>query len=207
MKLKVCGMKYPENIKAVSALKPDYLGFIFYEKSVRLFEGNEMDISPEIKKVGVFVNESQEKITQKIKEFQLDIVQLHGDETPKDCEKLKQLNPEIKFWKAFSIQNEFDFKKLENYELADAFLFDTKGKNHGGNGVKFNWDILKNYNSDKEIILSGGISLEDVPLIFELQKEIPQIQTIDINSRFETQPGLKNVELVKRFYEKLKLLK
>lgn len=207
MKLKVCGMKYPENIKAISALKPNFLGFIFYEKSERLFEDKVIEISPEIQKVGVFVNESPEKITQKIQEFQLDIVQLHGDETPKDCEKLKQLNPEIKIWKAFALSEEFDFGELENYEVVDAFLLDTKGKNYGGNGVKFNWEILKNYNSEKEIILSGGISMEDVPLIFELQKEIPQIQTIDINSRFEIEPGLKNLELVKEFYEKLKILK
>lgn len=206
MKLKVCGMKYPENIKSISDLKPDFLGFIFYEKSARLFEEKAIEVSPQVQKVGVFVNESPEKITQKIQEFQLDIVQLHGDETPKDCEKLKQLNPEIKIWKAFALSEEFDFGELENYEVVDAFLLDTKGKNYGGNGVKFNWEILKNYNSDKEIILSGGISSDDVPLIFELQKEIPQIQTIDINSQFEIQPGLKDVELVKEFYEKLKLL-
>lgn len=206
MKLKVCGMKYPENIKAISALKPNFLGFIFYEKSERLFEDKVIEISPEIQKVGVFVNESPERITQKIQEFQLDVVQLHGYETSYDCENIKKLNAEIKVWKAFAINEEFDFGELKNYEMADAFLLDTKGKNYGGNGVKFNWEILKNYNSDKEIILSGGISSDDVPLIFELQKEIPQIQTIDINSQFEIQPGLKDVELVKEFYEKLKLL-
>lgn len=207
MKLKVCGMKFPENIKSISDLNPDFLGFIFYEKSVRLFEEEVIEISSEVQKVGVFVNESSEKITQKTQHFQLNVVQLHGDETPKDCEKLKQLNPEIKIWKAFALSEEFDFAKLENYEVADAFLFDTKGKNYGGNGVKFNWEILKNYNSEKKIILSGGISVEDVPLIFELQKEIPQIQIIDINSRFEVQPGLKDLELVNKFYQKLKLLK
>ena len=204
MKLKVCGMKYPENIKAVSALKPDFLGFIFYEKSARFFEGKAIEISPGIQKVGVFVNESPKKITQKIQEFQLDVVQLHGDETPEDCENIKNLNPQIKIWKAFALSEEFDFGKVEDYEVTDAFLLDTKGKNYGGNGVKFNWEILKNYNSEKGIVLSGGISQEDISLIYELQKEIPKIQTVDINSRFEIQPGLKDVELVNKFYQELK---
>lgn len=197
-------MKYPENIEAVSALKPDYLGFIFYEKSVRFFEEREINSSSEIQKVGVFVNENPEVMSQKIQKFNLDIIQLHGNETPEISEKMKQLNPNIKIWKAFSIRNDFDFEQLDKYQNVEAYLFDTKGKNYGGNGVKFNWEILKNYKSEKEIILSGGISVDDVPLIYELQKEIPQIQTIDINSRFETEPGRKDVELVNKFYQELK---
>lgn len=207
MKLKICGMKFPENIEAVSALKPDYLGFIFYEKSVRFFEEREINSSSEIQKVGVFVNENPEVMSQKIQKFNLDVVQLHGNETPEISEKMKQLNPNIKIWKAFSIGNDFDFEQLDKYQNVEAYLFDTKGKNYGGNGVKFNWEILKNYKSEKEIILSGGISVDDVPLIYELQKEIPQIQTIDVNSRFETGPGRKDVERLRVFYEKLKELR
>lgn len=207
MKLKICGMKFPENIEAVSALKPDYLGFIFYEKSVRFFEEREINSSSEIQKVGVFVNENPEVMSQKIQKFNLDVVQLHGNETPEISEKMKQLNPNIKIWKAFSIGNDFDFEQLDKYQNVEAYLFDTKGKNYGGNGVKFNWEILKNYKSEKEIILSGGISVDDVPLIYEFQKKIPQIQTIDVNSRFETGPGRKDVERLRVFYEKLKELR
>lgn len=207
MKLKICGMKFPENIEAISALNPDYLGFIFYENSPRFFEEIEIYCSSEIQKVGVFVNENPEVMSHKIQKFNLDIIQLHGNETPEISEKMKQLNPNIKIWKAFSIGNDFDFEQLDKYQNVEAYLFDTKGKNYGGNGVKFNWEILKNYKSEKEIILSGGISVDDVPLIYELQKKIPQIQTIDVNSRFETGPGRKDVERLRVFYEKLKELR
>ncbi len=207
MKLKVCGMKFPENVKAVAALDPDYLGFIFYEKSERNFEDILPEIPSGIQKAGIFVNETISTIREKINEFNLNVIQLHGTESSVYVEELKQKLPEIMIWKAFSIGEEFDFEKLKIYENADAFLLDTKGKNHGGNGVKFNWEILGNYKLDKELILSGGISADDVPLIDDLQKQIPQLKTVDINSRFEIKPGLKDVDLVKSFYEKLKLIK
>lgn len=207
MNLKICGMKFRDNLDEIVKLEPDYLGFIFYPKSPRYFNLKTYDLPENIKKVGVFVNESFAEIIRKIYTHDLNVVQIHGNESEEYCKELKDYYPGLKVWKAFAINEEFDFEQLKNYEEIDAFLFDTKGKNYGGNGVKFNWELLKNYNSNKEIILSGGISVEDVPLIFEIQKDIPQIQTIDINSRFEIEPGLKNLELVKEFYEKLKILK
>lgn len=205
--LKVCGMKYRENIEAVSALQPDYLGFIFFEKSKRNFEGNPIEISANIKKVGVFVNETIPNIEEKSHLHSLDVIQLHGDESSGFCGELKEKLPEIKIWKAFSVDKDFEFEKLKNYSCADAFLFDTKGENPGGNGIKFDWEILENYHLDIPIILSGGISIDDVETIRNLKNQIPQIEIIDINSKFEIEPGLKNIERIKNFYEKLKLIR
>ncbi len=199
MKIKVCGMKFTKNIKMVSDLHPDYLGFIFYGKSIRNFDQIMPEIPSNIQKVGVFVNESLSKIKEKVKEFNLQVVQLHGTESSVYVEELKQKLPKIIIWKAFSIGNEFDFNALNKYKYADAYLFDTKGKDHGGNGIQFDWRILENYKMEKNIILSGGISAEDVIKIKEITLKVPQIEVIDINSRFETEPGLKNVDLLRNF--------
>lgn len=207
MKIKVCGMKFLENIQAISDLEPDYLGFIFYEKSERNFDKLMPEIPSSIHKVGVFVNESISKIKEKVNEFNLNIVQLHGTESSVYLEELKKKLPEIIIWKVFSIGDEFDFNALKMYENADAFLLDTKGKNHGGNGFQFDWKILENYKMEKNIILSGGISAEDVLKIKALKSKIPQIEIVDINSRFETEPGRKNVELIKKFMNELKIEK
>ncbi len=191
MKLKICGMKHPENILEVSQLLPDYLGFIFYEKSLRNFEGEIPEIPNSIKKVGVFVNETEDTIISKIKKYNLDLVQLHGNESPEFCRNLKFQN--IELIKVFSVDDNFDINVLEKYEIVcDYFLFDTKGKLHGGNGYTFNWDILKNYKSKKPIFLSGGIGLEEIEKIKKLN--LP-LFAIDVNSKFEIEPGLKNVNL------------
>jgi phosphoribosylanthranilate isomerase len=199
-KLKICGMKYPNNILEVSQLLPDYLGFIFYEKSSRFFEGEIPEIPKSIKKVGVFVDATLEEIISKIEKYNLNAVQLHGKEDALFCEKLKKENIEI--IKVFSVLDEFDFDLLKPFEpYCDYFLFDTKGKLHGGNGVTFNWQILEKYNSKKPFFLSGGIGIEEIEKIVKsLQcndstKNLP-IFAIDVNSKFEIEPGLKNTKLL-----------
>ncbi len=207
MKIKICGMKYPENIHGISALNPDYMGFIFYRKSSRFYDAEKVDLPSDIQKVGVFVNEMISEIQNTIQKYNLDVVQFHGDESPEFCENFKNINPETKVWKAFQIDENSDFEILKSYDSVDKFLFDTKDRNYGGNGIKFNWNLLKKYDLEKDVILSGGISEEDVPSIFEIYKEIPQIKLVDINSRFETKPGWKDVEKVEKFYEQLKLIR
>jgi len=192
-------MKYLENIKETAELLPDYLGFIFYEKSPRFFNGKLPELPKSIQKVGVFVNAAMNDILKKIKEYNLQIVQLHGNETPEVCEVLKIINIEV--IKVFSVADDFDFETLAPYEsVCDYYLFDTKGENPGGNGTTFNWEILKNYPSKKPFFLSGGIGLEEINKIKQL--DLP-IHALDVNSKFETEPGLKNTQLLKELQNEL----
>jgi len=192
------------NIAEVAALQPDYLGFIFYEKSPRYFEGEIPSLSPGIKKVGVFVDEKISKVIDLCKKYSLDVIQLHGDETKEYILDLQGyltlLYPDVLVWKAFSVDEEFDFSEIKIFEnKVDAFLFDTKGKEKGGNGYTFNWEILKNYPSKKPFILSGGIGLEEVDPLREILKTDLPIHAIDVNSKFETAPGLKDAVLLQGF--------
>ncbi|MFH7017653.1 phosphoribosylanthranilate isomerase [Flavobacterium sp. FlaQc-47] len=205
MKLKICGMKYPENIIEVGALLPDYMGFIFYEKSARYFNGTIPELIKTIKKVGVFVNESVENIIGKINKHNLQAVQLHGEESVVFCEELKnKIDNKIEIIKVFSVGDDFNFDLLKPFEdVCDYFLFDTKGKLPGGNGTTFDWKILKNYTSDKPFFLSGGIGLEEIAAIKNLK--LP-VYAIDVNSRFEIEPGLKNKNLLTNFKRKLEIV-
>lgn len=204
MKLKVCGLKHERNIKELMQLPIDYMGFIFYKKSLRFVEEQlSFDfirtIPKHIKKTGVFVNENSYSIFDKIAHYDLDMIQLHGNETPELCAELK---PYIKVMKAFQIQDDFDFKQLENYlSVVDYFLFDSSSESYGGSGKAFNWHLLKNYNYNIPFFLSGGINEEHIEEIKQLH--IPQLIAIDINSKFETEPGLKNTEHLKQFILKL----
>ena len=200
MKLKICGMKYQANIQEVAALQPDYLGFIFYEKSPRFCNDELPEIPNTIAKVGVFVNAPLSEILNKIKAYNLQLVQLHGEESPEICEVLRLIN--IKVIKTFSIDDVFDFETLRPYEpVCDYFLFDTKGKHYGGNGTTFNWEILKKYPSQKPFFLSGGIGLEEISKLKQLN--LP-IYAVDVNSKFETEPGLKNSNACKKIIQILK---
>ena len=200
MKLKVCGMKYRDNILKVAALKPDYMGFIFYEKSLR-FMCEDIPVLPnDIKKVGVFVDASIEKIKEMREKFNLNAVQLHGHESPEFCQKLR--NEHIEIIKVFSVENEFDFSKLKVSEPhVSYFLFDTKGPNPGGNGYSFDWTILQNYNSNTPYFLSGGIGINDVDNVLSFfQKQASQYcVALDVNSRFESEPGVKKIEELRKF--------
>lgn len=208
LKLKICGMKH--NVAEIATLKPDYLGFIFYDNSPRNYEGPTIDLPTEIQKVGVFVNASMETIIRKLKDYKLDVIQLHGDETALFTEQLRKSLDQLgfhktKLWKVFSVGDAFDFKRLAPYEAhVSAFLFDTKGVHRGGNGIPFNWDILQNYPSKKAFILSGGIGPEHTSLLNKLirQDNLP-IMAIDINSKFESEPGRKNVVALKKFMHEL----
>ncbi len=193
------------NLLEVTALQPDYVGFIFYEGSPRNFEGDIPLLPSEVKKVGVFVNATISEILSKAKQFQLDVIQLHGDETHSFCEELansEEISCEI--WKVFGIKDTFDFSVLKEYEPhVSAFLFDTKGKEKGGNGYTFNWSVLKKYPSEKPFVLSGGIGLDEVEQLLEILKTDLPIFTIDVNSKFEDKPGLKNTKQLQQFINKL----
>ena len=208
MKLKICGMKYQENIIEVATLQPDYFGFIFYEKSSRLFNGSIPALPDSIKKVGVFVNATVEDICNKIKKYHLQVIQLHGEESPEFCSGLRQLSnyERVEIIKVFSLDKDFNFDLLEPYEMdCDYYLFDTKGKLPGGNGFKFDWEILKNYSYTKPYFLSGGIGLDEIDNIYEFLR-IPASQycyAIDVNSQFEIEAGLKDFEKLKSFVTEL----
>ncbi|WP_420551423.1 phosphoribosylanthranilate isomerase [Tenacibaculum aiptasiae] len=200
MKLKVCGMKYVENIQQVAGLQPDYLGFIFYDKSKRNFEGIIPQLPKGIKKTGVFVNEYLEIVISLVEEYKLEAVQLHGDESVTYIESLKEHLPKVELIKVFGIKDEFDFEILKPYEaVVDYFLFDTKGKERGGNGVTFDWSVLKNYNSTKPFFLSGGIGLEEIKEVQNIIKTDLPIYALDVNSKFEKEAGLKSVKKIKKF--------
>ena len=225
MKLKVCGMKYVKNIQEVADLQPDYLGFIFYEKSKRNFEGIIPELPKSIKKTGVFVNELPEIVISLVEEYALDAIQLHGDEPVAYISKLKQQLAErrtlfleentqikkkknrhvvsdkpIEIIKVFGIKDEFNFEILQPYlEFVDYFLFDTKGKERGGNGVSFDWSILAQYPFKKPFFLSGGIGLENLKEVQKIMNSNLPIYALDINSKVEITPGLKNIEEVKIF--------
>lgn len=207
VQIKICGMKYPENILEVGSLLPDYMGFIFWEKSARYFEGVIPKIPKSIKKTGVFVDETVEEIVNKIQKHDLQAVQLHGKESVEFCLNLKnEIQNHIEIIKVFSIIDTFDFTELEPFELVcDFFLFDTKGKLPGGNGTTFDWNVLADYTSQKRFFLSGGIGLEELEKVKQIIKLNLPIHAIDLNSKFEIEPGLKNKNTVSEFQQKLKL--
>ena len=197
-------MKFTENIEQVSGLYPDYMGFIFYEKSKRNFEGVIPKLPKSIKKTGVFVNEYPEIVISLVEEYQLEAIQLHGDETVTYIKQLKTHLPSIEIIKVFGVKDEFNFDVLTPFlPLVDYFLFDTKGKERGGNGVQFDWSVLEAYPYEKPFFLSGGIGLKDVLAIQKIIDSNVPIYALDINSKFEIEPGLKNINEVKTFKNKL----
>ena len=187
-------MKY--NPEAVAALQPHYLGFIFWEPSSRFFNGAIPALPKEIKKIGVFVDATIAHVITTIEKYKLDGVQLHGNEIPEYCLQLKTIHA-VEIIKVFSIKDEFDFSLLTPFEdVCDYFLFDTKGKLPGGNGYTFNWSVLANYPSTKPYFLSGGIGLENREQIsvFLKKPESKYCHAIDVNSSFESKPGLKKID-------------
>ncbi|MEJ8802411.1 phosphoribosylanthranilate isomerase [Pontibacter sp. H249] len=202
MKIKVCGMRDPDNIRQVAALQPDYMGFIFYENSKRYAEGYIMpelleELPLSIKKTGVFVNAGTENIQAIIEKYKLDAVQLHGRETPKQCAEMQEFGVEV--IKVFSVDDKFVFENTLLYEsCADYFLFDTRGNEYGGNGFPFDWELLSGYLSPKPYFLSGGLNLDNIK---HLEKVRPKPYAIDVNSGFEQEPGLKKVEDLKKLFD------
>jgi phosphoribosylanthranilate isomerase len=201
MLIKVCGMRQPDNIRALQSLPVHFMGLIFHEKSPRNVTkkipvpllNKEM-----IPRIGVFVDKPIDFIAQKISDYRLAGVQLHGKETPQFCEKLRNKFPEIYVFKAFSVDKEFDFSVTKPYEnIANFLIFDTKGENAGGNGVSFDWTLLKKYEGSVPFFLSGGIREADAAPILYLA--FPYLVGVDINSRFETEPAFKDMEKINNF--------
>ena len=227
MKLKVCGMMQGENIQEVATLNPDYMGFIFYEASKRNFEGIIPELPESIKKTGVFVNEYPEILISLVEEYQLDAIQLHGDESvayvtnlqlqlaarralfieenkhqKKKKNKHKISKEKVEIIKVFGVKDRFNFEVLRPYlDVVEYFLFDTKGKERGGNGVQFDWTILESYPFEKPFFLSGGIGLESVEMLQEfLKKPVSKCCiALDINSKFESRPVIKKVAQIAKF--------
>ncbi|QMU29244.1 phosphoribosylanthranilate isomerase [Adhaeribacter radiodurans] len=200
LQVKVCGMREPENINELVTLQPDLIGFIFYSKSSR-FAGEKLQakalkqLPATVQKVGVFVNELLTTILATAEKFELQAVQLHGNETPTLCAKVRQSG--LLVLKAFALSDDFDFTVLEAYEgTCNYYLFDTKGPQYGGNGQTFNWEVLNNYCFQTPFFLSGGLDLDHAPAI--KAGRWPLLRGIDINSRFELEPGLKDISKVKQ---------
>ncbi len=199
MIVKVCGMRDAENIRQLEALGIDWMGMIFWPKSKRYVSTPPVYLPQHVRKVGVFVDASLDAIRQHVEDYQLDIIQLHGQESP---ETLKNLKP-LTLIKAFNIATPEDLQKTEPYEgLADYFLFDTKGKSVGGNGEKFDWSVLASYQGETPFLLSGGIGSEDAQDVKTFHH--PKCIGIDLNSRFETEPGLKDITKLKQFLEAIR---
>ncbi len=204
MKIKVCGMKYPENISQIVALKPDFMGFIFYPKSPRYAEPLDVDfmlsIPRSVLKIGVFVNEELDDMLEVVKKYNLNGVQLHGSESEDLCYTFKSAG--LLTLKAFSIAEEADFDKTEDYEgTCDLYVFDTKTPAHGGSGKKFDWSILSAYQGNTPFLLSGGIGPDDAEAIKVIDH--PMLRGVDLNSRFEIEPGRKDASRLEEFLKSL----
>jgi phosphoribosylanthranilate isomerase len=201
LKLKICGMRDPENIREVIRYVPDYLGFIFYIGSPR-YVGDHIEqirkvpIPADIKKVGVFVNEYCSKILQMREKLHFDMVQLHGNEAYTLCEKLK--NEDLVVIKVFSVGEEFDFSQMEPYiDYVDYFLFDTKGQYYGGNSMAFNWSLIDQYPFKVPFFLGGGVGPDNIQEIRSIRN--PYIHAVDANSKLELSPALKDISKVEIF--------
>ena len=199
MIVKVCGMRDADNIRAVDGLPVDMMGFIFYPKSSRYVSERPEYLPQKCKRVGVFVDATLEGIRQHIADYSLDIIQLHGHESTDFIRSLRSLcGDSIAIIKAFNIATAADLEATAPYEgLVDYFLFDTKGPSVGGNGEKFDWSILDAYNGDAPFLLSGGIGPDDAERIKSFHH--PKCIGIDLNSRFEIEPGIKDIIKLKTF--------
>ncbi len=229
MIIKVCGMRDADNIREVSELDIDMMGFIFWKDSPRFVRmisshagiipdyseerlnknsGKVVDDQHRIKRVGVFVDDMPQTIVTRIYNYELDYVQLHGEESRIMIDNLRRtLEPDIrtgvKIIKTISVSSAEDIEKTMEYEgCVDLFLFDTKCPTMGGSGDKFDWSVLSAYKGNVPFLLSGGIGMDDVDKIKSFQH--PQFAGVDVNSCFETEPGVKDVEKLRLFVEKLR---
>lgn len=198
----------PGNVREVAETGPDFMGFIFYPGSKRYIgefpdKSLLLQVTPGVQKTGVFVNENIEKVLKVARQFMLEVIQLHGRETVDYCSIVRSSG--YKVIKTFGVNSDFDFNELYPYlKTCDYFLFDSKTEKHGGTGIKFNWNKLADYHLDKPFFLSGGIGPEDVKTLKAIRHEA--FFAVDINSRFETVPGIKNSGSVNSFIKELKTI-
>ena len=204
MIVKVCGMRDADNIRAVESLGVDWMGFIFYPGSSRNVDSIPDYLPIDAKRVGVFVNEEPDKVGRRVHEFGLDIVQLHGSEDARYIGRIRALCPGITVVKALSIASAKDLEQARPYfGMADYLLFDTKAQLAGGNGVQFDWNVLNSYNGTLPFILSGGIGPDDAERINAFNH--PMMAGIDLNSRFEKAPAIKDADSLKSFLSQLSI--
>ncbi len=199
--IKVCGLRQSENIIAVETLKVDMIGFIFYPASPR-FVGTECNLpTKHCARVGVFVDATTAQIKQNIDLFNLDFVQLHASESPAQAREIASYG--VKIIKAFSIDNDFDFATTQPYEqICSHFIFDTKCKEYGGSGRRFDWRLLERYRGTTPFLLSGGIGIENIASLREFDH--PQLAGYDLNSAFEIEPALKDITKLECFIKSIK---
>ena len=203
MIIKVCGMREPENIRAVEALGIDLMGFIFWPPSSRYVGEKPTYLPRNCRRIGVFVDATLPDILAAVEDFRLDGVQLHGHETPEAIAALKARIPGVRIVKSLAVAGPEDLEQAEAYaDVCDAFLFDTKGKLPGGNGRQFDWSVLQRYQGRLPFLLSGGIGPDDAPRIRAF--DVPGCLGIDLNSRFETAPGVKDVDALRTFIETIR---
>lgn len=209
MIIKVCGMRDRENISQLIAdSPPDLMGLIFYEKSPRYVEKSGADTvfyrGLEIPKVGVFVDAELETILEKIRDYSLSYVQLHGNESVEYVRRLKASSP-VQIIKVCRVGTAVNWEEIKPFsEVVDLFLFDTQTSKFGGSGVQFDWSIMEQYPFEIDFLLSGGVNEESVGMIHALSTIVPRLSGIDINSRFENKPGLKDIERIGKFKKELK---
>lgn len=209
MKIKVCGMKYDENIQELEVLHPDYMGFLFYSGSKRYVDAELPEIQKGMQKIGVFVNQEEKELADRVRHHELTGVQLHGEESPQYIERLRILlkDADVKIIKAFPVGDSMSWEQLKPYEaVCDYFLLDTKGKERGGNGVQFDWELLSGYPLKTKFFLSGGIGPDDLKALkdFSKSEKASMCHAIDVNSRFELYPGMKDIEKLKVFIKDFK---
>jgi phosphoribosylanthranilate isomerase len=210
MRIKVCGMTLPEQVNALDEMGVELAGFIFYLRSPRYMRNK---ISPEkmkkiggkIAKVGVFVNENFESLMKTVEEYRLDMVQLHGDESERFCERVANYVTTIKAFR-LSDNDPIEWMMRSFHEGSDMYMFDTLGSGYGGTGKKFDWKVLRGINMEKLFFLSGGIDPADTEKLkeFAQQPEAKKLFAVDINSRFEVSSGVKDMTRVKSFVDALR---
>lgn len=213
MKIKVCGNSLPEQVNALDELGVTFAGFIFYPKSPRYMaqkiNAEKMkQIKGKIVKVGVFVNPTYEDLKRTVDEYRLDMVQLHGDETPKFCEKIADYISVIKAFRV-SENDSLEWMTTPYLDICDFFMFDTLGAGYGGTGKKFDWSVLENAPPRKAYFLSGGIEPGDEDQLLKFSKTAAgeKLFAIDINSKFEISPGVKDIKKVGKFADKMGIKK
>lgn len=206
MKIKICGLRLPDNICDTALLEPDYMGFIFYPESRRFTGGHTQPadlrcIGQDTIKTGVFVNEKVAAIVETARKYKLSALQLHGNEPPEDCRRLKNMGYTV--IKAFPVSGTTDFLEQKEYQqTCDYFLFDTLTEGFGGSGLSFNWEILSRYNLSTPFFLSGGLGLHNIERVMQFSH--PMLYGLDFNSMVESGPGIKDPELVRIIIEKIK---